>query len=290
MKSALSINLVLLFIALVWGFGFVPQRLGMDYMGPNAFNALRFAIGAITLIPIFWCLRSIAWANFKFDATLRLGLLLGIILFGGAALQQISIQYTKLANVAFITGLYVIIVPLIGYFLGHRYKLIVWIGGFLAILGMYLMNDPSDQVSLWGDFLALLGAVFWAIHLLVLSEKSGQHNQLVLAFYQFAFCALLSLAAALAFEPQGIPIDQQSLLWPMVNGVLVVGVAYTLQVWVMEHAEPFLASLILALEAVFGAWFGYVFFDESLLMAGLFGAGLMLLGCLLAQLPNTQRK
>ena len=190
----------------------------------------------------------------------------------------------------FITGLYVIIVPLIGYFLGHRYKLIVWIGGFLAILGMYLMNDPSDQVSLWGDFLALLGAVFWAIHLLVLSEKSGQHNQLVLAFYQFAFCALLSLAAALAFEPQGIPIDQQSLLWPMVNGVLVVGVAYTLQVWVMEHAEPFLASLILALEAVFGAWFGYVFFDESLLMAGLLGAGLMLLGCLLAQLPNTQRK
>ncbi|MEO0368169.1 MAG: DMT family transporter [Pseudomonadota bacterium] len=290
MRSVVVVNLTLLFIAFVWGFGFVPQRLGMDFMGPNAFNALRFACGALTLLPLLFFIQSIGWRDVRPDATLSLGLVLGVLLFGGAAFQQMSIQYTKLANVAFITGLYVIIVPLIAYFLGYRYKLVVWIGGVLAIVGMYLMNDLSNEISLKGDILALIGAVFWAIHLLVLSEKAGNHKQLLLAFYQFAFCALFSLVLALAIEPAGVPTDMASLTWPLVNGVLVVGIAYTLQVWVMEHAEPFLASLILALEAVFGALFGYFVFDEVLFIWGLIGAGLMLFGCLLAQLPGTQSK
>jgi drug/metabolite transporter (DMT)-like permease len=211
-------------------------------------------------------------------------------LFGGATFQQISIQYTSLANVAFITGLYVIVVPIIGFFIGYRYKLIIWIGGLIAILGLYLMTGSNGAIALKGDILALIGAVFWALHLLVLARKAGDHNQLVLAFYQFLLCGLLSFCVAIGFEDRLLPTTVEGFMWPVVNGVLVVGIGYTLQVMVMEHAEPFAASLILALEAVFGAIAGYFIFDEHLVAAALMGALLMLVGCALAQLPNAETK
>lgn len=286
MKSPFAVNMVMLFVAVVWGFGFVPQRLGMDYLGPAAFNALRFALGALTLIPVLLMQKSVRLADMVQPSTLVLGVLLGGLLFGGAIFQQVSIQYTTLANVAFITGLYVIVVPLIGLFIGYRYGVIVWSGGIIAIAGLYLMTGGSTELALRGDILALIGAVFWAVHLLVLAKRAGRHSALVLAFYQFSFCAVFSLIAATISEDQLLPSVAAGYLWPVLNGVLVVGVAYTLQVLVMDQADPFAASLIFALEAVFGALAGYLFFSEVLGLAALVGAALMLLGCILAQLPN----
>ena len=288
MKNAVIINLTLLFIALVWGFGFVPQRFGLDYLGANAFNATRFFLGALTLAPVLWWLSSVNWQTLINTSTLKLGLLLGFLLFGGAFFQQTSLAYTSVANVAFITGLYVIIVPLLGYFIGYRYTAIVWIGGLIAVGGLYFLTGTSSDHSIRGDGLALIGAVFWAIHLLVLARKAGEHHQMVLAFHQFLFCALFSAGFALMVEPVLIPDSWDALKWPLLNGVIVVGIAYTLQVWVMDHAEPFLASLILSLEAVFGAIFGYLVFAERLVEAGLVGAVMMLLGCILAQLPGSE--
>lgn len=290
MNNKVVVNLTLLLIALIWGAGFVPQRLGMEYLGPGAFNALRFTFGALTLVPLLLLSKSVNLTGMRGSGTLVLGLLLGALLFGGALFQQISIQYTSLANVAFITGLYVIIVPLIGFFIGLRYTLIVWLGGVLAIVGLYLMTGVSNEISLRGDFLALIGAVFWAVHILVLAQKAGRHQQLALAFYQFVFCAIFSFAYALYAEQIILPAALVAYLWPVVNGVIVVGIAYTLQVLVMEHAEPFAASLILALEAVFGAMAGYLVFSESLAMAAVLGAAMMLLGCLMAQLPGSAKQ
>lgn len=289
MKNPIVNNLVLLLIALIWGFGFVPQRLGMEDMGPAAFNALRFGIGAATLFPIVLLNRSITWGVLSHRSTIGMGLILGGLLFGGATFQQVSIQFTSLANVAFITGLYVIVVPIIGFFIGYKYKLIVWIGGLIAMLGLYLMTGSNGEIALKGDMLALIGAVFWAIHLLVLARKAGNHNQLVLAFYQFTFCAVLSAIGALMFEDHLLPTEVKGYLWPAVNGFLVVGIAYTLQVMVMEFAEPFSASLILSLEAVFGAIAGYFIFSEQLASAALVGAFMMLFGCILAQLPGSEK-
>ena len=152
------------------------------------------------------------------------------------------------------------------------------------------MTGGSFELALKGDLLALVGAVFWAVHLLVLAMKAGQHNQLVLAFYQFTVCAVLSVLAALLMEDRVLPEQTIGYLWPLLNGVIVVGVAYTLQVIVMEHADPFAASLILALEAVFGALAGYIIFAEILGLSGLVGAVLMLVGCILAQLPDSQKE
>ncbi len=285
-KSALSVNLALLLVAFIWGFGFVPQRLGMDYLGPAAFNAQRFALGALTLLPLLLLQRRRAGGALVNTGTLPLGIVLGGLLFGGAIFQQIAIQYTTLANVAFITGLYVIVVPLIGMFIGYRYGAVVWAGGIIAIIGLYLMTGGSTELALRGDILALIGAFFWAVHLLVLAKKAGNHPQLSLAFIQFAFCAVFSLAAAVVMEGKIIPDAAIGYLWPVVNGVIVVGIGYTLQVLVMDKADPFAASLIFSLEAVFGALAGYLVFTEQLGLAALAGAGLMMLGCVLAQLPS----
>lgn len=284
----LTVNLILLLVAAIWGFGFVPQRLGMDYLEPAPFNALRFAIGALTLMPLLW------WRHRKESApvcsmsTLRMGLVLGGLLFGGAIFQQIAIQYTTLANVAFITGLYVIVVPLIGLFIGYRYGLVVWLGGIIAIIGLYFMTGGSTEVALKGDLLALIGAIFWAIHLLVLAKKSGDYNQLHLAFYQFVFCAIFSVIAALAMGNVILPTQVMAYLWPFVNGFIVVGIGYTLQVLIMDKADPFAASLIFSLEAVFGAIAGYFVFQEQLGIAALWGAAMMMVGCILAQMPSGQ--
>ncbi|MDG1905327.1 MAG: DMT family transporter [Arenicella sp.] len=288
MKNPILINGTLLLIAFIWGFGFVPQRMGLEYLDANAFNATRFALGALTLLPVLLLLKSVTKAAAFNLPTLMLGVGLGFLLFGGAYFQQTSLEYTTVANVAFITGLYVIIVPTIGYFLGHRYRAIVWIGAFIAIGGLYLMTGSSSEISLRGDLLALVGAVFWALHILALARKAGAHNQLVLAFYQFMFCALFSAVFSLLVEPKLIPDSFAAWQWPLINGVFVVGIAYTLQVWVMDHAEPFLASLILALEAVFGAMAGYLVLSERLVEATMVGAVMMLVGCILAQLPGSE--
>jgi len=228
MNNTLKINLGLLLIAFIWGIGFVPQRLGLEYLGPSAFNALRFAIGALTLIPILILFKSVSLSALR--NSFLLSLLLGSLLFLGAAFQQAAIQYTSLANVAFITGLNVIFVPILGFFIGYRYALIVWFGGLLAIAGLYLMTGSSTELSLKGDLLALVGAVFWATHLLTLAKKAGDQNQLALAFLQFTVCAMLSAVVALGFEERLLPATIEGYLWPMVNGVIVVGIAYTLQV------------------------------------------------------------
>ncbi len=288
MKNPIVVNLCLLLIALIWGFGFVPQRLGMEYVGAGAFNALRFAIGAITIAPLLILMKSVAWSNLRDPATLKVGFILGLLLFFGATFQQISIKYTSLANVSFITGLYAIIVPMIGFFMGYRYAVMVWVGGIVAIIGLYLMTGQSTELSLWGDFLALIGAVFWALQLLVLARLSDEQEQLSLAFYQFVVCAAFSALIAVGYEGLLFPATFDGYFWPLINGVIVVGGAYTLQVIVLKHAEPFAASLILSLEAVFGALGGYLVFTERLGAAALVGAVMMLLGCLLVQIYDKQ--
>ncbi|MCH2191053.1 MAG: DMT family transporter [Gammaproteobacteria bacterium] len=291
MNSRFKINTLLVLVAFIWGFGFIPQKLGMNYVGPAAFNALRFALGAATLLPLIFFLRARQRAEFDqkvTQSTIAVGVVLGALLFFGALFQQMALLYTSVANVAFITGLYVILVPVIGFFLGVRYAAIVWAGGLLAIVGLYLMTGGGQASALKGDLIALIGALAWAVHIMVLSRRSGDHQQVALAAYQFAFCAIFSLLFALIVEPNVLPETIEGYLWPLVNGVIVVGVGYTIQVLVMDRAEPFQASLIFSLEAVFGAIAGYWIFDESFTIAALIGAMLMLIGCILAQSPSAE--
>lgn len=289
MRRSFWVNPCLVLIALIWGAGFIPQKLGLEFMGASAFNAWRFAIGAMVLLPVLYFTGSLKKHRFNSATSIFLGAVLGLLLFAGALMQQISLAYTSVANVSFITGLYVIVVPLIAVALGYRYKLIVWSGGLIAIAGLYLLTQGGNDLALKGDTLALIGAVFWALHLIVMAERAEKHNSLVLAFCQFVFCAFMSVLYSLVFEGSLLPSASIGYLWPLLNGVIVVGVAYTLQVWVMDKSEPFAASVILSLEAVFGAVAAFFVFDESLTAAGIVGAGLMLLGGLLAQLEEGKK-
>ena len=289
MSSSSWVFPCLLLIAFIWGLGFVPQKLGLEYMGASAFNAWRFAIGGLVLLPVLYFSGSLTKQSFMSRSSLGLGAILGVLLFAGALMQQISLAYTSVANVSFITGLYVIIVPLITFVLGYRYRLIVWTGGLIAVLGLYLLTQGGNELALKGDTFALIGALFWAFHLVVMAERAEKYNSLLLAFCQFVFCALLSFLYALTFESGLLPNAPIGYIWPLLNGVFVVGIAYTLQVWVMDKAEPFAASVILSLEAVFGAIAAYFVFNESLAAAGVVGAGLMLLGGILAQIEKGKK-
>ena len=285
--SSFIINSTLLLVALIWGAGFVPQRLGLETLEPMAFNTWRFGFGAVTLIPLIWLFR-IKLSEFISRNTLISGLILGILLSAAAGFQQISLGLTKVANVAFITGFYVIFVPVFGLFFRHRYSLITWLGGGLALLGLALLSGFQGEILFKGDGFALLGALFWAIHLLAITSFVKRHNQYALAFYQFVFCVLFSLSANFIFESSLFATGSEGYLWALVNGVIVVGIAYTLQIVALKHSDPFAASVIFSLESVFGAIAGYWFFQEILGFYGFVGAALMLVGCLLAQWPEKQ--
>lgn len=285
-------NLFLLVTAMVWGTGFVAQRSGMDYVGPMIFNAVRFAIGAVSLIPlVVWSSRRGRVMPAEPQATrgfaIRGAMLAGSILFMGVALQQVGLIHTTAAKGGFITGLYVVFVPFLGLLVGQRPGLGGALGAAVAAAGLYLLSVTEDFTLAPGDAWVLASAVFWAIHVLVLGWLSPRMDCIRLAAGQFAFCSLLHFIAAFITEE----VTWASLMagwFPIVyGGIMPVGVAYTLQVVAQKDAPPTHAAVILSLEAVFAALGGWVILGESMDARGMFGCALMLSGMLVAQLWPT---
>jgi drug/metabolite transporter (DMT)-like permease len=286
----LKSDALLLFIAVIWGFAFVAQRVGMDYVGPFTFNGIRFALGSLSLLPLLYILRQqravteiirphVGTKTFIFG-----GAVAGLALFSGASLQQIGLVYTTAGNAGFITGLYVVIVPLLGLFWKQKTSLGTWLGAFLAAAGLYLLCITEQFTIAFGDLLELGGAFFWAGHVLIIAWLSPKMDALKLASLQFAVCSVFSLIAAFFLEVitfQGIYNAAIPILY---GGLLSVGVAYTLQVVAQRSAHPAHASIFLSLEAVFAAFGGWLILDETLTGRGIIGCALMLAGMLLSQL------
>ncbi len=278
-------NLVLLLAAAIWGFAFVAQRVGMRHVGPLAFNGIRFGLGAAALVPF------LAWQNRRHPmdrrpfsrAVLRGGVVAGLLIFGGATLQQYGVVYTTAGKAGFITGLYVLFVPLFGLFLGQRTGILVWTGAVLAAIGLYLLSATSWTSIDLGDGLVLLGALFWAGHVLLVGHLAKSLPVVPLAVTQFLACSLLSLAGALVFEPVTWPAVKSAAVPILYAGLMSVGVAYTLQVIGQKQAKPAHAAIILSMESVFAALGGWFILNESLSWRGLAGCALMLAGIILAQ-------
>jgi len=217
--------------------------------------------------------------------TRALGVLLaGIILFGGASLQQVGIVYTTAGKAGFITGLYVILVPIIGLKWGQKSSTGTWVGAVLAVSGLYLLS-VTEQFSIEkGDFLVLLGAFMWAAHVLWISWLSPRMNPIILASLQFAVCSVLSLGTAVAFEPVVWQAIVQAAVPILYGGLMSVGVAYTLQVVAQRKAHPAHAAIILSMEGVFAVITGWIILGETLSVRGLAGCALMLTGMVVSQL------
>lgn len=282
-------NMLLLLAAAIWGFAFVAQRVGMEFIGPFSFNGLRFALGAVSLLPLILYGRNntrAEHANVAAQSSWRIGLLAGIILFIAASLQQIGLIYTTAGKSAFITCLYIVLVPLAGIFLKQRIMLSTWLGSILAVIGLYFLCVKESFAISYGDFLELLGAFFWAAHILYIDHYARKVNSLHLAFFQFLTCAMLSLGVALVMESITLTGVIQAGVPILYGGICSVGIAYTLQIVGQKNAAPSHAAIILSMETVFAAIGGWLILNEQLGFQELMGCVLMMAGMLLSQLSN----
>ena len=302
---------LLLLASAIWGFAFVAQRIAMDHIGPFTFNAVRFALGSLPMLPLIALSRrgvkaevalggtaealgapggagspSAGTAHPRVDASTYVlaGLVVGGSLFAGASLQQFGIVYTTAGKAGFITGLYVILVPILGLFWRMRPGVTAWAGAALGIVGLFLLSVTERFTIGLGDSLVLAGAFFWAVHVIAVHRFVRRIGVSRLAFLQFAICAALSFATALAVEDirwdgliaAGIPI--------LYSSFISVGIAYTLQLVGQRRTPPTHAAIILGLEAVFAAVGGWALLDEFLSTRALVGCGLMLAGVIVSQL------
>jgi drug/metabolite transporter (DMT)-like permease len=281
---------LLLLTAVIWGFAFVAQRVGMDYVGPFGFNGVRFALGCLVLLPFLSRngLRDDHRSR-REPALLSLpslggGLVAGFVLFCGASFQQVALVYTTAGNAGFITGLYVVLVPIIGIALGHKTHPGTWIGAALAGVGLYLLSVVGPFAISPGDLLVLIGAFFWAVHVHLIGWLSPRQDPLKIAFLQFVVCAVLSLVTSAAIEHNAVRSYVAAAIPILYGGALSVGVAYTLQVVAQKKAKPAHAAIILSLEAVFAAIGGRLILGETLSPRAIAGCVLMLCGMLLSQL------
>lgn len=285
----LKADVLLLITAMIWGAAFVAQRVGMDYVGPLTFNAVRFALGAVALFPLIHRLDR----EKKKDGTYKKldirqffigGIIAGSALFLGSTLQQWGLVYTTAGNAGFITGLYVVFVPIIGLFFKQKTGLPTWVGAVLAVIGMYLLSVNEGLSIGLGDLLVLVSAFFWAGHVIIISFLSSKIDPIKFASGQFAACSIFSFIGAFIFEDMSLSGIYACAIPILYGGLMSVGVAYTLQVIAQQDAKPAHAAIILSLESVFAALAGWLLLGETLTVQGLLGCGLMLCGMLISQL------
>jgi len=285
-RSTLQADLMLLLVAVIWGFAFVAQRLGLEHLGPFGFNACRFLLGAVSLLPLLLLLKP--GPGHCQRQILKYGAVAGLVLFAGASFQQAGLVYTTAGNAGFITGLYIILVPVLGIFMREHTSINTWIGGILAVIGLYLLSfQDLSQVNI-GDILELMGALCWAVHVLLIAKLAPKIDNLRLAISQFLFCALLSAIVALSIESNSFVPGNIAMSWAAIAyaGIISVGIAYTLQIYAQKHAAPAHAAIIMSLEAVAAAFGGWLILNEQFSHSGLIGCTLMLIGMLLSQLPS----
>ena len=306
MKPSISVfysDALLLLTAAIWGFAFVAQRVGMDDLGPFAFNAVRYAIGALVLLPLIRHRRKAGGPNSRAigsDASagqaapaqasrgLSLGrslpfVLAGGVMFIGSSFQQVGLVTTTAGNAAFVTSLYVVIVPLIGSLFGRKTGVKDYFSAIVSVSGLYIITVGGGFTMASGDLLVLAGSFFWALHILVIGRFASKVDPVELSAGQFAFCGLLSFAASLAFEPhpyEGLFSAAVPLLY---GGLFSCGVAFTLQIVAQRTSPPAHASILLAMEGLFGAVGGVLLLGEPATLRLFAGGTLMIAAAILSQ-------
>lgn len=276
-------HLLLIAVAAIWGFAFVAQSAGMDHLPPHSFNAARFVLGALSLLPLWWlfCRHQMPQPR-----TLLLGgFVAGTVMFGGFTFQQIGLLHTTVGNAGFITGMYIVMVPIAGILLGQRTNLQTWSGVILAVLGLYSLTIGPDLRIGYGDLLELVGALFWTAHVIVIGWLSQKIDAISLSIGQFLVAAVWATLAAWLLETPTLPDFQAAWLPLLYAGVASSGIACTLQVIGQRKVRPDTAALILSTEAVFAVLGGWLLLDEAFGSKELMGCGLMLAGMLVSQWP-----
>lgn len=296
MSKSIRADLLLISTSVIWGFAFVAQRVGMKYIGPFTFNGLRFALGSLVLLPVIALLNNGNRGENENENSISVStavwgcLLAGMILFFGASLQQVGIVYTTAGKAGFITGLYVILIPIIGIPLGQRTSTGTWTGAVLAVTGLYFLSVTESFTIGKGDLLVLFSSFMWAAHVLTVGWLSPRMNSFILASSQYAVCSIISLTVAITTEDIILSSILQATIPILYGGIMSVGIAYTMQVMAQRIAHPAHTAVILTTEGAFAALGGWLLLGEVLSLRGLLGCSLMMLGMLASQLRVNLRR
>lgn len=300
---------LLLLTAFIWGVAFVAQSVGMDYVGPLTFNACRFIIGALFLIPCIAFLDTLkkkeatasgdltdtsgnlpTASETQDKKTLLLGgLCCGIAIAVASALQQYGISMTTVGKAGFITALYIVIVPILGIFLKKKPRLIIWVSVVLALAGLYFLCMTDSLSFSKGDTMVLLCALAFSIHILIIDYFSPKVDGVRMSCIQFFVASILCGVPAVILEhPQ---FSSLLAAWAPIlyAGILSCGVAYTLQIVAQKNYDPTIASLILSLESVFSVLAGWIILHQSLSPREIFGCVLVFIAIILVQLPERKK-
>lgn len=278
-------SLLLLLTAFIWGAAFVAQSVGGEAVGCFTFNGVRSLIGALVLLPVIWLMD----AKKKEDQKTLItgGICCGVMLCIASNFQQFGISFTTVGKAGFITAMYILIVPILGLFMKKKPGLQVWLGVVLAMMGLYLLCMTSESFSLSkGDFLVLICAGFFSLHILIIDYFSPKVDGVRMSCIQFLVCGILSMVMAFIFETPEFSAILSGWLPILYAGVLSCGVAYTLQIVGQKNMDPTVASLILSLESVFSVLAGWLILNQTLSLRELSGCVLMFLAIILAQLPQ----
>ncbi|MEN4013522.1 MAG: DMT family transporter [Chloroflexota bacterium] len=278
---------ILLFVSAIWGSGFIAQSIAAETMGNFTFNGIRFAIGALLLATLLRFRIHLTAKNLPGIA------LAGGLLFGGSTLQQVGIKTTTAANAGFITGLYVVIIPVLLFFFSRqKIHWSTWVAALLAVLGALFLSTGGTFEPAPGDWFILGGAFLWAAHVIVVGRMARRMNNYLFSFGQFAITAVLNSICVLFFEWHLPSPAQPAWLAVLFSAIFPVGLGFTLQVVGQRNAPTTDAAILFSMEAVFAALFGYWLLNETLLPLQIVGCLLILSAMLLAQFrqffPSTQ--
>ena len=297
-QKQLRANLLLLLTAMIWGAAFVAQSVGMDYIGPFTFLCSRSILGGVVLLPVI-ALRQRKQRDKQTEKpsgdkkTLLIGgIACGTALFVASAFQQIGIQETTAGKAGFITAMYMVLVPLMGLFMGKKIGGKVWGAVAVALVGMYLLCFAGGKIGAInrGDMLEMVCAVCFTVHILVIDRFSGKVDGVKMSCIQFFICGLLAFVAMLIFEAPSWRDLLAGWLPIVYAGVLSSGVGYTLQIVAQKDTEPTVASLLMSLESVFSLVFGWILLHEVMSGRELIGCVLMFAAIVWVQLPGRKEK
>ena len=273
----------------IWGTTFIAQDTGMDTIGPLTFNAVRFLVGFISIIPIaliFESKKIFNEINNNKKLFLKLSFWIGLFLFLGTFLQQAALLYTDVANAAFFTVFYVPMVPIILFmFYSKKIHWSIWPSVFLCVVGVYLLSDFRDATVRFGDGLVILCALFWALHIIFIGKFIQKFNiPLFFGALQSLIVSLFSFLFAIFFEDisfANILNESASIIYA---GVLSGGIAFTLQIYAQKKISPAPSAIIFSLEGVFAAIAAWIILDQVLGLNNLIGCFLILIGVIISQI------
>lgn len=279
--------------AVIWGFAFVAQVSGSSDMAPFFFNFSRYLLGTLSVIPVILIFERGANDKKMLKTTVAAGVVTGAVLFIASFLQQYGIMLTDSAGKGgFITGLYMIFVPILGIFLGNRTSVLTWIGAVFGVVGLFLVCMGGGKVTITeGDFYLILCAVFFAVQILIIDHFGQRIYSLRFAMIEFATCMLLNFICALIFEDIALEPLKNAIIPVLYCGLMSVGIAYTFQIIGQKYCEPTSASIIMSTESVFSAIGGALLLNERMSASGYVGCVLIFAGILLSQArPRPNKK